>query len=286
VRAILCALLMAFVMSLNPAAAQEEPPFINTMNVVYAEVHGVGLVMDIFVPKENANGLGIIDVVSGAWHSDRNKLVDHHMAGMYDIHCARGYVVFAIRPGSVSKFTGEEMLDHIQKGIDFVKRHAGEYKVDPARLGITGASAGGHLATLTVVRAQADAQVAAAAVFFPPTDFLNWKGDGEPVDFDLAKGLFFSGGVAGHSDEEVRASAKALSPALHVKEATPPFLFIHGDADPAVPLCQSEVMVEALKKAGGVASLIVKEGGEHPWPTIREEVVVIADWFDKHLAGK
>jgi hypothetical protein len=32
--------------------------------------------------------------------------------------------------------------------------------------------------------------------------------------------------------------------------------------------------------------LIVKAGGGHPWPTIHEEVAVIADWFDKQLAGK
>ena len=33
------------------------------------------------------------------------------------------------------------------------------------------------------------------------------------------------------------------------------------------------------------AELIVKPGGGHPWPTIHEEVQVIADWFDKHLTS-
>ena len=58
---------------------------------------------------------------------------------------------------------------------------------------------------------------------------------------------------------------------------------IHGDADPLVPLQQSQKMVEVLKAAGGSAELIVKKGGGHPWMTIPEEVKVMADWFDRHL---
>jgi dipeptidyl aminopeptidase/acylaminoacyl peptidase len=58
---------------------------------------------------------------------------------------------------------------------------------------------------------------------------------------------------------------------------------IHGDADPLVPLQQSEAMLAALKQAGVPAELIVKPGGGHPWPTLHEEVQVMADWFDKQL---
>ena len=58
---------------------------------------------------------------------------------------------------------------------------------------------------------------------------------------------------------------------------------IHGDADPLVPLQQSQKMVAALKAAGGSAELIVKKGGGHPWMTLPEEVKIMADWFDQHL---
>jgi dipeptidyl aminopeptidase/acylaminoacyl peptidase len=61
---------------------------------------------------------------------------------------------------------------------------------------------------------------------------------------------------------------------------------IHGDADSVVPLQQSQVMLAALKKAGASAELIVKAGGGHPWPTLHEEVQVIADWFDRQLSAK
>jgi dipeptidyl aminopeptidase/acylaminoacyl peptidase len=77
-----------------------------------------------------------------------------------------------------------------------------------------------------------------------------------------------------------------ISPARLVTKHAPPFLLIHGDADPLVPLQQSEVMLEALKKAGVPAELIVKKGGGHPWLTLHEEVQVLAEWFDKQLGAE
>lgn len=92
-----------------PAAAPAEPPYTQTQNVVFAEVDGIGLVMDVFTPKAGKNGLAIVDVASGYWHSDRGKVNDHIKAGFYDIFCGRGYTVFAVRPGSLSKYTGDSM---------------------------------------------------------------------------------------------------------------------------------------------------------------------------------
>jgi S-formylglutathione hydrolase FrmB len=45
-------------------------------------------------------------------------------------------------------------------------------------------------------------------------------------------------------------------------------------------------MRAALQAAGVPAELIVKPGGGHPWPTIREEVQVLAGWFDRQLGAK
>jgi acetyl esterase/lipase len=275
------------------AAEDKQKPFARQEDVVYGETHGVGLLMDVFTPTGMRNGVGVVDVVSGAWHSDRGKLRDHERAGIYDVLCARGYTVFGIRPGSVTKYTGNEMLAHIKLGIRFVKAHAAQYGINPDRLGLTGASAGAHLACLTAVTAEDgyansksplnrfSTRVRAAAVFFPPTDFLDYGGR-EP-NLKLIGRLFFSGGVTNQSDEDVKEQARLLSPARQVTADAPPFLFIHGDADPMVPLQQSETMIAALKQAGVSAELVVKKGGGHPWPTIREEVVVLADWFDAHL---
>jgi acetyl esterase/lipase len=259
--------------------------------------------MDIFTPARDGNGLGIIDVISGAWHSDRGKIRDHARAQTFQILCGRGYTVFAVRPGSITKFSAPEMLAHINEGIRWVKKHADDYKIDRSRLGLMGASAGGHLACLAAVTADdgkadasngdkmADTRVKAVAVFFPITDFLNY--DGKAIDAransemgSLIRRLAFPQGLADLTDSEINETLRGISPARLVTPQSPPFLLIHGDADPAVPLQQSEIMVAELKQANVSAELIVKHGGGHPWPTIHEEVKVLADWFDKQLGPK
>ncbi len=297
---------MAWMILVLVAAASfaEEPACTQHENIVYAEADGIGLLMDVFTPKGKANGLGIVDVASGAWHSDRGKIRDHMRAKVFDILCRKGYMVFAVRPGSITKFSAPEMLAHINDGIRWVKSHAAEYKIDPNQLGLMGASAGGHLACLAAVTAPtadensssgADAgpntSVKAVAAFFPPTDFLDYDGKAVDVHQDagwgqLARKLAFSDGLHNESDAEINEKLKQISPARLVTPHTPPFLLIHGDADPLVPLQQSERMLAALKSAGVSAQLIVKKGGGHPWPTLPEEVQVMADWFDKQLTSK
>jgi acetyl esterase/lipase len=282
----------------SPAAGQVAP-YTQRENVVYGEVHGVGLLMDVFTPSGASNGLGVIDVISGAWYSDRGKIRDHMRAQTFDILCRKGYTVFAIRPGSITKFSAPEMLANLNAGIRWVKEHAKEHAIDAERLGMMGASAGGHLACLAAVTAEdakadgdkpgTSARVKAVAVFFPPTDFLDYGGKaiapgGDDRWGQLVRRLALPQGAATDSADELTKKVTQISPARLVTPSVPPFLLIHGDADPLVPLQQSEAMVAALKKAGVDAQLIVKAGGGHPWPTLHEEVQVIADWFDKRLA--
>jgi acetyl esterase/lipase len=284
------------------AAAPEktESPYKQQQDVVFADTDGIGLLMDIFTPTGKCNGLAIIDVASGAWYSDRGKINDHKRARMFDTFCGAGYTVFAVRPGSRNRFTAFEMLNNLKTGIRWVKAHAEDYKIDPNRLGLTGASAGGHLACLCAATAdygkpddknllnRQNTRVKAVSVFFPPTDFMNWgKVKVEPENLgpaaNMVGNLLYLGGISKQSNEQVIEDIKKISPAHNVTSQFPPFLVFHGDKDPLVPLQQSELLVELLKKEGVPAELIVKPGGGHPWPTIHEEVKEVCDWFDKEL---
>jgi acetyl esterase/lipase len=285
---------LAALLALTFRGHADDLPYLQRKDVVFSEVHGTGLLMDIFTPRGKSNGLAIVDVVSGAWYSDRNKIRDHTTAQLYDIYCSRGYVVFAARPGSRTRYTAAEMDQHVKLAIRYAKEHAGEFGIDPQRLGLTGASAGGHLATLaalTPAEAKPDAKnplerhdttVHAVGVFFPPTDFLDWDAGKEP-DMKTIGPLLFLNGADGRSAEEIKKAAKAISPLHRVGKPAIPFLLIHGDADKVVPLSHSEKLVATIKAAGGSAELIVKAGGGHPWLTLPEEVKVMADWFDKQL---
>jgi acetyl esterase/lipase len=271
---------LALLASDRPAVAQDSTTWRRQENVVYGVVSGVGLVMDVFTPTGPANGLGIVDVLSGAWYSEDAQVRDHLRAKIFDTYCARGYTVFMVRPGSRTVFTAEAMAAHVGRAVAYIRAHTAELRVDPDRLGMTGASAGGHLALLALAT-QPDLRIRAAALFFPPTDFLEF-GTGAPP-LDRLGGLLFAGGVAGRTADEVSRKAGEISPARRVTRALPPVLLIHGDADATVPLQQSEKMVRVLKEAGGDARLIVKPGGGHPWMTLPEEVAVMADWFGERL---
>ena len=145
--------LAAFVAVIDPEAfgADKNLPYTQKSDIVYAETHGTGLLMDVFTPNGKPNGLAIVTVISGAWHSGRDMIRAHTVAQVFPIFCSRGYVVFAVRPGSTTRYTGAEMDHHVKSAIQYVKAHADEYKIDPARIGLTGASSGGHLATLAAL---------------------------------------------------------------------------------------------------------------------------------------
>jgi acetyl esterase/lipase len=258
-------------------------------NVIYHQAHGVALVADIFTPRMSPNGHAIVVVASGGWSSDPGKIRDLNRAGLFEEFCGRGFHVFALRPGSVSRFTAHDMKAHVEAGIQWVKSHAADYSIVPTTIALFGASAGGHLASLVAVTnppvdSRVDASVSAVGVFFPPTDFLNYGGIAlDPrKDGRLNKsleGLAFRNIKGNLTDLQIREQSMAISPARLVTKQAPPFLVIHGDADPLVPLQQSESLIEALNASDVEVKLIVKEGGAHPWATIREEVVVMADWL-------
>jgi dipeptidyl aminopeptidase/acylaminoacyl peptidase len=51
----------------------------------------------------------------------------------------------------------------------------------------------------------------------------------------------------------------------------PPTLIIHGNKDSLVPLQQSELMIDKLKKAGVDINLVIKKGAGHGWPGLNKD---------------
>lgn len=272
------------------------------MNHVYAEAHGLGLLMDIFVPTHASNGLGIVDVVSGAWHSDRIRLNEHIGLGLIDCLCERGYTVFAVSPGSVKKFTGFEMASHVKAAIRHIRAHAEAFGVETEPLGLVGASAGGHLAALAAMTAEAAhptrrnpykrvaTTVQALGLFFPPTDLLDFGG--KPFNFNRSVGLpvdtlLAHDGLEGHSEKTIQKYIKKLSPALlPTPEHMPPVYLLHATEDEVVPFQQSEAFAAHLEQAKAPVTLASHSGKGHPWPSIREDIEVLVDWLDQKLVER
>ena len=290
-------------------AAKDPAPAVNytrTEDVIYGRKHGLALTMDVFTPKEKANGAGVIFCVSGGWFSSKEGVNPGFARPLLD----RGYTVFAVVHGSQPKFTIPEVLDDMHRAVRFIKANAGKYGVAKDRLGIAGGSAGGHLSLMqgTAFKPgnpaardpveRESSKVAAVGCFFPPTDFLNYGKEGEVAlgggtlkafrpPFDFWERDKDTNALVVIADEERRkAIGKTISPVYFVTKDSAPALILHGDADKLVPIQQAELMVAAYKTAGVPCELVVRKGVAHGWAGMDKDIGLIADWFDKYLIEK
>jgi acetyl esterase/lipase len=289
-----------------PAPAADEASYTRQEDVIYGRKFGTALTMDVFTPRQGANGAAVVFAVSGGFFSSHEAI----NIGFFRELLNRGYTVFAVVHGSQPKFTIPEILEDMHRAIRFIRFHAKDYHIDAERIGIMGGSAGGHLSLMQGTAGrngdpeaknsvdQASSRVQAVACFFPPSDFLNY---GKPGEEALGSGIL-SGFKAPFDFQELdpktrafvlitdpekrRAIGRQISPINHVTANAAPTLIIHGDADKLVPIQQAEIFVAKLKEVGVPAELVVKHGAGHGWSGLDKDIPTMADWFDKHLRKK
>src|SRR5262249_6159286 len=131
-----------------PAARADDAPFTKTTDVAYGHKSGMALTMNVFAPKQNANGAGIIWVVSGGWVSSPEWATGEWVMSPVKELTGRGYTVFAVMHGCQPKFIIPEILQDMNRAVRFIRLRAKDYQIDPERIGITGGSAGGHLSLM------------------------------------------------------------------------------------------------------------------------------------------
>jgi acetyl esterase/lipase len=285
----------------SPPAAVAEPASLRRIeDIVYGRKDGLALTLDLFVP-ERPNGAGLLFLVNGGWLSSKaTPLMVTIRPDDYAPFLARGYTVFAVVTSSQPRYKVADEIDDSIRAVRFIRTHAAEHGVDPDRLGIVGASSGGHLALSVAARGaagvpdaadpveRASAAVEAVACFFPPTDFANYGGPGiDGLGAGPLKALEVAFGSRGLSPEHRALLAAELSPITHVSDRLPPTLIIHGDRDEVVPLEQSESFAARAAAAGAApVEIIVRPGQGHGWGDFwrsTEDVEAFADWFDRHL---
>jgi acetyl esterase/lipase len=265
-------------------------------DLIYMKQAGAAFTMDVFKPKA-PNGAAVIFIVSGGWFSAHENINPGVAQGLN----AEGFTVFQVVHGAQPRYKIPEISKMITRAVRYVRANAATYGVDPERLGITGASAGGHLSLMTAGTADegnpnaADpvekqpSRVAAVVAIFPPTDFMNY---GTYTAKTLLNGGMFApfrpafGLPANPTDEQIAKVARDVSPIYTVTAKFPPTLLIHGDADVLVPLQQSEVFRDALAKAGVANDLMVVKGGGHNEKTVEPGLPRLLAWFKEKLAKK
>jgi len=299
-------LIALIVFSSLSVTAQDTLGYTKT-EIIYGRKDGMALTMVMMVPKERSNGKAIISVLNGNWVS-AYRMMDA-FSTRPNIYVAAGYTVFGVMVSSQPKYAIPDEITDLKRAVRFVRYNAKQYGIDADHIGITGSSSGGHL---SLVIATADdktesnsmdpvdkvsARVQAAAVFYPPTDFINYGRPNPTNAIDQA--ALVRAGVAAAFDfkawndttktyvslpnERRIQIARDISPVNFVTSDDPPVILIHGNADIIVPLQQSETILARLKEANVPTNLIIKNGGGHGWRNRETEEKNFVDWFDKYL---
>jgi dienelactone hydrolase len=147
------------------------------------------------------------------------------------------------RPGEPEREPARRPLQDAQRAISLVRSRAGEWGINPRRIGVIGFSAGGHLAIATATRFDERT--------YPPMDEVD-QVSCRP-DFAI---LVYPGYLKARDKDE-------LAPGLHIPAGTPPVFLAHGGEDLISGPEQSVLMYLALKKAGIPAELHVYAGTAH-----------------------
>jgi len=185
---------------------------------------------------------------------------------------ADGYAVVSLgyRLSWLAKWPAQ--IEDARAAIRWLRTNAGKFGLDPQRIAVSGGSSGGNLASIVGTRElpageTVSSRVGAVIDFYGSSDMLtmpvNTPGsDKSEADLALSNGARLLGATPRHRPDLVWQ----VSPLYNISPDDPPFLIIHGDKDPQVPLDQSERLHAKLKATGVPSELIVLPGAGHGGP--------------------
>ena len=222
---------------------------------IIAGVHHPSIAL-FLPPKESATGAAVV-IAPGGGHS--TIWVDHegiNVARWLADHGVAGVVLkyrLAREKGSTYKIEGESLAD-MQRAVRTVRARAGEWGIDPERVGVMGFSAGGELAALAATRYDSGTPDAP-----DPIDRLSSKPAFEALLYP------------------------AIPKEMKLSKETPPSFLGCGEND---RLDISQGLPElylSLKKAGAIAELHVYTGVGHGFGVRSTTKGAVASWPSRFL---
>ena len=281
--------LLAFVLTGMLTASARSGEVEITPDVVYGHKHGLALTFDVFKPTENANGAGVLYMVSGGWYSRWGP--PERAKGRFAPLTDKGFTVFAVRHGSSPKFSIPEAVADVRRSVRFVRLNADRFQVDPNRLGVYGASAGGHLSLMLGTASddgdpnaedpvlRASSQVQAVVAYVAPTDLqiMVWEAPDHLPAYDRFPAL----------DLDLKL-AKEHSPLVHVTSDDAPTLLVAGDKDKLVPIKHSHDIHAAFEAVKVPSRMVVIEGAGHGFrgDDAQRATNELVSWFEQQLGQK
>ena len=245
---------------IRPATGPAVQPFSNELK----------LLLDVYEPDGYAGTRpGVVLIHGGGWSAGDKA----SYAETGKTLAAKGFVAFALNYRLAPAFHYPAQVDDVQRAVRWIRAHASNYNIDPNRLGAIGDSAGGYLVSLLGTRdtrdnkdlARYSSRVQCVVDLYGPTDLT--------APETTARLPQFSAHIVENFIGKKRISAPELyrecSPVTYVDRMSAPFLIMHGELDPLVPVDQSERLRDALIKVGVEATLVIMPKDGHGFKSLR-----------------
>jgi acetyl esterase/lipase len=229
---------------------------------------------------EHPNGTALLVTPGGAY---QRVVIDKEAAEIAPPFTQAGVTVFRLvyRLPGMGQATDAPLMD-AQRAMRLIRANAAEWGLDPARIGILGFSAGGHLAAqlATGFDRQVYAPVDEVDRLSARPDFLAL---GYPV---ITMDEAFTHAISRRELIGETPSTEAItaySNEQHVTRNTPQAFLFHADDDADVPVTNSLVFYQALRRAGVPAEMHIFRQGGHGFSLRFAVGLPAAQWPDLML---
>ncbi|HLT75398.1 MAG TPA: alpha/beta hydrolase [Ohtaekwangia sp.] len=209
-------------------------------------------------PAETANGTAVIIFPGGGYWINAISHEGEDVARRLNENGITAFVVkYRIPNDAAMKNRKTGPLQDAQQAIAWVRANASKWKVDPARIGIMGFSAGGHLASTAgthfdrpVVPQKVSVRPDFMILVYPVISFRPEFGHLGSRDQLIGK-------------EPDPKDVQYFSNELHVTKQTPPTFLVHAVDDQTVPVENTTEFFSHLRKQGVAAEMHVYQKGGH-----------------------
>ena len=210
-------------------------------------------------PAEKNTGVAIVVCPGGGYGGLAIGYEGHEVAQWLNQNGVSAFVL-QYRLGPRYRYPAPQL--DAQRAIRIVRSRAAEWKIDPAKIGILGFSAGGHLSAMTGVH-YVDGKPDAA----DPLERVSTRPDFLVLVYPVItmQGPEAHGGCIKNllGDNPDPALLKECSTQLFVDAKTPPAFILHTTADQAVPVANAVLFYDACVKAGVPVEMHLFEKGNH-----------------------
>lgn len=275
---------------LSPAATREKIEV--QSDIEYGKAGERSLKLDVIKPKATSDKprACVVWIHGGGWQNGNKSSGTGRLAGLV---ATGDYVGVSVGYRLTDETAWPGQIHDCKAAIRWIRANAKTLGIDPAKIGVWGSSAGGHLVSMlgtsgdvkelegTNGTPDVSSRVACVVDFCGPSDFLAIDKYNPKVNESAGSVYKLFGGPLAEKQDV----AKSASPVTFVTADDPPFLIMHGTDDRTVAINQAERLYEAQKKAGVNTRFVKINGGGHGigGPKVEERVQT---FFAKQLLGK